>query len=244
MKKKKLWIIAVVFILVCGGVCVWLRRGDSSGNVRFESSSGGKPAKKDTATGENGATENGQTEVSEITGAPEGTGTLPNEAEAPIARFLYVHMCGAVVQEGVYMLPEGSRLTDGITAAGGFTEEADTSFHNLAACLQDGQKVYVPTKEEVKDMSVEERLTYGTIPETGTGASGQQGDGANKKVNLNTADVSELMTLSGVGQSKAESIIQYRTKVGAFSGIEELKNVTGIGDAMFERIKEYITVDG
>ncbi len=242
MKKKKTWIIAVVFILVCGGVCVWLRMGDSSGKVRFESSSGGEPAKKDTATGETGATEKGQVEASENAGASDGVEIPPKATEAPIARVLYVHMCGAVVQEGVYMLPEGSRLTEGIMAAGGFTEEADTSFHNLAACLQDGQKIYVPTKEEVKDMSVEERLTYGTLPETD--APGQQGTGTSKKVNLNTADVSELMTLSGVGQSKAESIIQYRTKVGSFSGIEELKNVTGIGDAMFERIKEYITVDG
>jgi competence protein ComEA len=142
------------------------------------------------------------------------------------------------------MLPSGSRLTDGITAAGGFAEEADTSFHNLAAYLQDGQKVYVPTKEEVKDLSVEDRLAHDALPKTETGIAGQTGTGTNKKVNLNTADVSELMTLSGVGQSKAESIIQYRTRVGTFSDIEELKNVTGIGDAMFERIKEYITVDG
>ncbi len=242
MKKKKIWILAAVFILVCGGVCVWFRMGDSFGKVRFESGSGEASATRDTSTEGTGADESGQTDVPEHTGTPEGTEVLPNETEAPIVRVLYVHICGAVAKEGVYELTAGSRLTDGIAAAGGFTEEADTSFHNLAAYLQDGQKVYVPTKEEVKDMSVEERLTHGAFPETGT--LSQQGVEAKRKVNLNTADVSELMTLSGVGQSKAEAIIQYRTKVGAFSGIDEIKNVTGIGDAMFERIKEYITVDG
>lgn len=242
MKKRKTWIIAAVFILICGGVCVWLRVRDSSGTIRFESGVGGVPAKKDTATEDTDSAKTNGTESGENAKAPEGMETLPNGTETPVARRLYVHMCGAVALEGVYELPAGSRLTDGIAAAGGFTEEADTSFHNLAACLQDGQKVYVPTKEEVKDLSVEERLTHGALPETDH--SGEQGAGTEKKVNLNTADVSELMTLSGIGQSKAESIIQYRTKVGPFSETEELKNVTGIGDAMFERIKEYITVDG
>lgn len=243
MKKKKVWILAAVFILVCGGVCVWLRMGSSSGKVRFERGSGGATAKQDVALDGVKADEGGQTTVSELSGMPEGTESAEKQTAVTQAPgVLYVHMCGAVVQEGVYMLPSGSRLTDGITAAGGFTEEADTSFHNLAAYLQDGQKVYVPTKEEVKDVSVEERLKYDAFPEAGIPTSGQ--NGSVRKVNLNTADVSELMTLSGVGQSKAEAIIQYRMKVGAFSSIEELKNVTGIGDAMFERIKEYITVDG
>lgn len=242
MKKKKTWIIAAVFILICGGVCVWLRVRDSSGTVRFESGAGGVTAKKDTATEDTDSAKTDGTKSGENAKTPEGTETLPDVTGTPVARFVYVHICGAVVQEGVYMLPEGCRLTEGIAAAGGFTEEADTSFHNLAACLQDGQKVYVPTKEEVKDMSVEERLSYDALPETDR--SGAQGAEAEKKVNLNTADAAELMTLSGVGQSKAESIIKYRTKVGPFSEIEELKNVTGIGDAMFERIKEYITVDG
>ena len=242
MKKKKTWIFAAVFILVCGGVCVWLRMGSSSGKVRFESNTGDTSAKQDVALDGVKADEGGQTTVSELSGMPEGTDALPKPTEEPAAQVLYVHMCGAVTKEGVYELPAGSRLTDGIAVAGGFTEEADTSFHNLAAYLQDGQKVYVPTKEEVKDVSVEERLKYDAFPETGIPTSGQ--NGSVRKVNLNTADVSELMTLSGVGQSKAEAIIQYRMKVGAFSSIEELKNVTGIGDAMFERIKEYITVDG
>jgi len=242
MTKKKTWILAVVFILVCGGVCVWLRIKDSANEVRFESSSGKVDAGQDTGPEGTGAPKNGDAESEKSAGASVRQEASQGGTKTPEDEVLYVHICGAVVQEGVYMLPAGSRLTEGIAAAGGFTAEADTSFHNLAACLQDGQKVYVPTKEEVKDMSVEERLTYDALPKEET-ADGT-GTGTAQKVNLNTADVSRLMTLSGVGQSKAEAIIQYRTKVGAFSDIEEIKNVTGIGDAMFERIKEYITVDG
>ena len=156
---------------------------------------------------------------------------------------LYVHVCGAVEAEGVYSLPAGSRVLDGIAAAGGFCETADTAYHNLASRLSDGQKVYVPTKQETSMLSVTERVA-GT---EGTPGSEKQSDSgkaaAGEPVNLNTAGLEELMTLSGIGEAKAESILQYREKVGPFQSIEELKNVSGIGDAMFERVKAYIVVE-
>jgi len=154
---------------------------------------------------------------------------------------LYVHVCGAVMEEGVYALPAGSRVTDGIKVAGGFREGADTTFHNLAALLADGQKIYVPTLEETESLSLPER-TEGT--ESGLSeVTGVYGSTVGTKVNLNTAGLAELMTLSGIGEAKAESILKYREKVGRFQNIEELKNVSGIGDAMFERVREEIVAE-
>lgn len=157
----------------------------------------------------------------------------------PTEPMRYVHVCGAVENEGVYGLPAGSRVIDGIKAAGGFCEGADSAYHNLAAILTDGQKVYVPTTEETKALSVEER-----VKGNGTASHGEAGAGAQKRpVNINTADTEELMTLSGIGKSKAEAILRYREKVGPFQKIEEIKNVSGIGDAMFEQIKDSIVAE-
>lgn len=155
-----------------------------------------------------------------------------------VGAMLYVHVCGAVLKEGVYALSAGSRVTDAITAAGGFREDADVSFHNLAAMLTDGRKIYVPTMEETKEFSLSER-TEGTE----NGLLGAYGGTVEKKVNLNTAGLAELMTLSGIGEAKAESILKYREKVGRFQTVEELKKVSGIGDAMFERIRDEIVAE-
>lgn len=142
--------------------------------------------------------------------------------------FIYVHVCGAVTKEDVYVLPEGSRGIDAIQAAGGFTAEAATAYCNLAEVLADGMRLYIPTQEEVD---------AGLIPVV----SGQEKQ-LNGIVNINTAEKEELMTLPGIGESKAESIVKYRSKVGRFQTIEELKNVSGIGEALFESLCDKITV--
>lgn len=142
--------------------------------------------------------------------------------------FIYVHVCGAVIKEDVYVLPEGSRGIDAIQAAGGFTAEAATAYCNLAEVLTDGMRLYIPTQEEVDTglvsvVSGQERQPIGIV-------------------NINTAEKEELMTLPGIGESKAESIVKYRSKVGHFQTIEELKNVSGIGEALFESLCDKITV--
>ena len=142
--------------------------------------------------------------------------------------FIYVHVCGAVVKEDVYILPEGSRGIDAIRAAGGFTQDAVTAYCNLAEVLSDGMRLYIPTQEEIE---------AGVIPIV----SGQESQPA-LLVNINTAEKEELMTLPGVGESKAESIVKYRTKVGRFQTIEELMNVSGIGEAVFESLCDKITI--
>jgi len=236
-KKKKIKMVsAVCFVLVCGAVYVWAHYGQQRKEQIVLEQNEGKSAPETDQT-----VPDALERVSED-GAAESI--VPEEKkETTQDESVCVHVCGAVAQEGVYTLPKGSRLTDGVTAAGGFLPEADTAYHNLAAVLSDGQKVYVPTKEETKEVPVSERME----PVYGNSAENTAPDAGNVTqqniININTADISGLTTLAGIGESKAKSIIQYREKVGTFQSIEELKNVSGIGDAMFERVKEYITVE-
>ncbi len=254
-KKKKIKMVSTVcFVLICGVVCVYMHYGrQRKEQIVLEQNENVQEYAEDAVTGEketddakyvSEAGEIKPDETGSSTGVSEEKSRVPGELpEAAQDAVIYVHICGAVTAEGVYTLPKGSRLTDGVTAAGGFLPEADTAYHNLAAVMSDGQKVYVPTKEETKEVPVSER----TEPVDGGGTEKTEPDTVNvvqqNKININNADVSELTTLSGIGEAKAKSILQYREKVGAFQSIEELKNVSGIGDAMFERVKEYITVE-
>ena len=132
---------------------------------------------------------------------------------------------GEVRNPGVYQVSEGTRVFEVIACAGGMTEEAAAEYINQAEMVYDGQKIVVPNREEAVSFSAE------------TENSNVQG-----KVNLNTATKEELMTLPGIGNSKAENIIEYRKSNGRFSSAEELKNVEGIKDGIFNKIKERITV--
>ncbi len=160
----------------------------------------------------------------------EESGT-PAESESPAETqegdgLLYVYVCGHVRDPGVYSFPATARVMDAVAAAGGFDEEADTEYWNLAQLLEDGQQIRVPSEEE------QETAAAGTAPESG-------GDG---RVNLNTATKEELMSLPGIGEVKAEAILAYREENGAFSSIEEIMNVSGIKEAGFAKIRDQITV--
>lgn len=133
---------------------------------------------------------------------------------------IYVYVCGAVQTEGVYQLPDGSRVYEAISAAGGFRADAATTQVNQAEILEDEMTVYVPTISE------------------GTEAFQQK----ESKININKASKEELMTLPGVGESRAESIIRFREENGKFEAIEDIKQVSGIKDALFENIKDLIKV--
>ena len=125
-------------------------------------------------------------------------------------------------------MPQGSRGVDAVDAAGGFTVKAATAYCNLAEVLVDGMRLYIPTQEEVDSGSV-------------AAVSGQENvsDGT---VNINTADKEVLMTLPGIGATKAENIVKYRSRVGSFQTLEELMNVSGIGQAVFEALRDKITL--
>lgn len=232
-KKRTIRIVtAVCFTIVCGILyLVFCSPFGRSDEIVFEKQPEvlQEEAEKELCSAE--ATENGDDETN------DGNEFLESEETGNI----YVHICGAVSEAGVYGLAFGSRVTDGIEAAGGFCEDADVTYHNLAALLRDGQKIYVPTLAETQALTLPERTEDGNV---GSSESvGKAEVGTIKKVNLNTADVTELMTLSGIGEAKAEGIIQYREKVGRFQRIEDVKNVSGIGDAMFERIQNDIIVE-
>lgn len=143
---------------------------------------------------------------------------------------IMVHVVGEVKYNGIVMLKENSRVVDAIAAAGGETEKADLSKINLAYTLSDGEKLYIPSKED-------EETEFIT---TGNGEKSVQSE--NGLININSATVTELQNLPGIGEALAERIVMYRTQNGKFSNIEDIKNVSGIGDSKFENIKDLIKV--
>ena len=175
-----------------------------------------------------------------------------SEEEKEVKSDIVIHVTGAVNNQGIVRLEEGARIADAIEQAGGLTEEADVSQINLAYILEDGQKIYIPTKEEVKEAtelrnSLTENQKY-IISESGNGVISDSKNGKNNnekgvgKVDINKASRDELNTLPGIGDVTAERIIEYRENNGDFSKIEDLKEVSGIGEAKYEKIKEMITV--
>ena len=137
---------------------------------------------------------------------------------------IYVHVCGEVQCPGVYELNNGSRIFEAIEKAGGMTEKAAAESVNQAGILEDGQQLYIPSEEELLNQKKD-------------AATMEQG-----KVDINKASREELMTLSGIGESRAADIIKYREENGDFSRIEDIMLVSGIGEKTFEEIKEQITV--
>lgn len=160
-----------------------------------------------------------------------GQQTVQNEtAETESAGYVYV--CGAVKHPGVYPVTQNMRIFEAVECAGGFLVEADEQWLNLASLVADGQQIYVYTKAETQDMEREET----TAP---VSSEVKHND---SKVNLNSASREELMTLPGIGSSKADAIIQYRTDYGGFAQIEDIMNISGIKEAVFSKIKNNITV--
>ncbi len=148
------------------------------------------------------------------------------------ASTLFVHIAGSVKNPGLYELPQGSRVSDAVSAAGGMSEDANTSSVNLARQLTDGEQIIVASNEDI--LAATETETSNGSP---SGEVFSQG-----KVNINTASAEELMTLDGVGEATADKIIAYRQENGPFARIEEIKEVSGIGEKKFEAMKDAITV--
>lgn len=158
--------------------------------------------------------------------AAEGavTGTYEkNEASPADAPVIYVDVSGAVLNPGVYELAEDSRVFEAAEKAGGLAENADTSSVNLAARLADGDKLYIPTKDEIKAGKTDAGIITGII-------------------NINTADAVRLTEISGIGPSTAQKIIDYRTQHGSFKSVTELLNVSGIGEKTLAKIKDKLCV--
>lgn len=214
----------------------------------------------------------GDSSNSESSGNSEGSGESNNvkgkngESSMSNDNTIYVYVTGEVNNQGVVVLKEGSRITDAINAVGGVTANANITKINLVFVLEDGMKINIPSHNDLKNNPDFEYITMGsgdgdanswTSASSNSSSSGSSSGGSNsggfansknsysgqiQTVNINTATQTELETLPGIGPSLALKIINYREENGKFSSIEDIKNVSGIGDSRFEDIKKYITV--
>ena len=149
-----------------------------------------------------------------LSSVKEETGDVTRKSD------IIVYICGAVNSPGIVELPEGSRANDAVAAAGGFADDADTASVNLAKVLKDQEQIFVSSVSR----------------------GGEENGPADKRISVNEASKEELMTLPGIGEQKAKRIIEYREEHGRFLKLEDLKKVEGIGDALYNRIKEHLRI--
>lgn len=148
---------------------------------------------------------------------------------------VYVYICGAVANPGVYKVEQGTRLFEVVSLAGGFIDSAAIECINQAQKVEDGQMVYILTKQEQQG---EDDLPAQS-PQTKINAT----DSENEKVNINTATQEELMTLPGIGKSKVDRILKYKEDNGPFKSVEEIMKIEGIKEGVFSKIKDRIRVN-
>jgi competence protein ComEA len=163
----------------------------------------------------------------------------PAPTLAPIA----VDVTGAVTRPGLYKFPEGSRIQDAIDAAGGLLADADTTAINLAARLEDGQRLDIPFNSGDAPAATEAPAFSFSSPDD-TSSDATQEPSSTELIDINNATVEELDTLPGIGPTTAQKIIDYRATNGPFATIEDIMNVSGIGPSTFDNIKDLITVGG
>lgn len=155
--------------------------------------------------------------------------TIANETENVLTEvYVCVYVCGAIQNPGVYEVPEGSRLYEVVELAGGMLEEADDMYLNLAREVKDGEQIVILTAEQTMNSEGSVRT--------------EASDRMQGLVNINTASVEELTMLTGIGESRAEAIVEYREKNGGFETIDAIMRVSGIKEALFAKIKDRITV--
>ncbi len=151
----------------------------------------------------------------------------------PTPSTITVYVTGAVMHPGVYTLPRLSRVNDAVSSAGGFSPSADQQSVNLAAQLEDGTEIVIPTTQEL-------------LAATGTAANSKNASqptpAVNFPININTASISLLQELPGIGPAKAEAILTYRQEHGPFTKIEDIQNVPGIGSGLFAQLKDLVVV--
>ena len=196
---------------------------DGSGTAGPEEAGIAKAGITETGIAEAGRMEAGLAETG-ISATQNGVVSQVDAAGSSRENIIYVHVCGAVKEPGVVEIASGSRAQAAVEAAGGFREDADRDYVNLASLVSDGEQLYIPTLEEAG-----ERKASQEAAESGL-------------VNINTADVSRLCTLPGIGESRAGDIIAYRQEHGSFADIEEIMQVPGIKESTFEKLKNLITV--
>jgi competence protein ComEA len=236
--KKKYIATTVTLVLLAGAGTLYSCAG-SPGNLTAnlsaslpENSSENIPAVSISQSAPENCADNNDAE--DAGSGHDGTGIRDDEAGSN--KYIYVHICGAVNEPGVYKISSGSRFVDAIGLAGGLTEDAAGDSINQAKELRDGERLYVPTEEEVKE-SGEGQYLYNQTP-----VSESAGESMGL-VNINSACLEELISLPGIGRSRAESIISYRSENGGFKSAEEIMNIPGIKEGLYKQLSPYITVD-
>ena len=223
-----------------------------------EEKTSGQKSKKDTDE-KNADTEDRQNDdgssaefrkkQAESDGSDAGNGTEINSTGETQPEMIYVDVCGAVANPGVFQLAAGSRVFQAIEAAGGYLPEAALTCVNRAGVLTDGQQLYILTQEEMERQGLDPAEmagasdgqmngSAGTGQNTGMTAQVQQ----DNRININTADEAQLTTLTGIGATRAQAIIAYREENGPFAAIEDIMNVQGIKEGTFAKIKDEIVV--
>ena len=233
-KNKKIIIIGLIFIFCVGVlVCIVLNNMEK-GEVKLESWG---IEENSSDSNYNGGQVDGEADgkIADGKDSQPNNGLINNQITKE-NEIMYIHIIGEVKNEGVISLEKGKRVVDAIEKAGGVTELADLRKINLVYVLSDGQKVRIPSIYDNEKNLKEPYITGGTGLET-EGTTKYSG-----KVNVNTASQTELETLDGIGPSLALKIIEYREKNGGYKNVEELKNVSGIGKAKFEEIKDRVVV--
>lgn len=198
------------------------------------------PSQETVGEAEAAAVSEAETEDEAYSGAGSGDAPVSESPYGEAETTIYVQVTGAVRFPGVYELPPGSRVFEAVQKAGGMTDHAAPESLNQALEVTDGQMIVLYTTAEWEAMQEDGGALGGENGNVGgAAAESVQDDG---RVNINTASLEELCTISGIGQSRAQSIITYREQNGAFGSIEEIMNVTGIKDGLFQKIKDKIKV--
>ena len=210
-------VVAMLVVIAMASGLAMASFGGESGGVSFERvEDSGSPVESGS-----GKTSDDESDVS--------------SSKASAKTEVYVDVDGAVASPGVYRLKDGARVSQAIDAAGGLTAEADVTGLNRASKVTDEQKIYVPTVGEQQAALAAGGAEGGAAVASGAGVS-------SGLVNINTASAAELQTLSGIGPSMAQSIIDERTKNGAFASVDDLMRVSGIGEKKLAKIKDCICV--
>lgn len=235
LKDKKI-ITIIICIIVLIGVGVFLYFSQSSyGN---EDSIDILDAMEEEMFSENETNDISEAEMNEII---QGN-IVQNEIIEEIEK-IAIHITGEVNKTGIIYLEKGARIADAIDEAGGATKNANLDQVNLAYVLEDGQKIYIPNKKEKLEAReyIIENSGNNVLVENGK-SSTNSSKGVGGKVNINSANQTELETLPGIGPSLAQRIIEYREVNGEFERIEDLQNIKGIGDSKYSNIKEKICI--
>ncbi|OUQ01094.1 helix-hairpin-helix domain-containing protein [Lactobacillus gallinarum] len=222
LEKKLYFIVAVVLLL--GGL--WLKKGDGAEGPSFDNNQKVSQSSNMSSNDNSAANASSASNASNVASSESKTVTCD--------------ISGAVKHQGVYTLKNGARLQELIEAAGGTTDKAQLKTINRAILLKDQDKIHIPYKGE----KVDSALTAGTGNNSASAAanSSSENQGSGEKVNLNTADVAGLQKLTGIGEKKAEQIIAYREQNGSFKKVEDLMQVSGIGEKTFASLKDQLTV--